>query len=260
MASVVLEVIANNLFQKLFAEGRLWRHLAIVCIWTAILTDGRRHTAIRRRRSGAGLPGRMVGFGKYVRGGSGHERPSETGTACRRRHGARGRGNLADARASRSDRKRMRMDFLVHTDQPCAYDEEILDSGSQILRCTAPPRSAALRTGYGRCICRVLRRNPQPRASLQRIPSLAGSAGRSCRPHRAQPFRYFAAGCTRSWMRSAYLRVAKQWIQANATHLVGASRVAGRALFGANGIRMSESGFSTAESTSSRSAALRTGA
>ena len=33
-------------------------------------------------------------------------------------------------------------------------------------------------------------------------------------------------------LRRAYLRTAKQWIQSHATHLVGASMVAGRALFG----------------------------
>src|SRR6185503_11608802 len=36
------------------------------------------------------------------------------------------------------------------------------------------------------------------------------------------------------WLRSTYLRLAKQWIRSNATDLVAASRVAGRALFGAD--------------------------
>src|SRR6185503_20416555 len=52
----------------------------------------------------------------------------------------------------RADRHRVQMDFLVHTDHPCAYDAEILDRGSQILRCTAPRRSPL----YAREISRLL--------------------------------------------------------------------------------------------------------
>ncbi len=37
LASVVLEVLANNLFQALFASGRLWRNLGILCAWAAVL-------------------------------------------------------------------------------------------------------------------------------------------------------------------------------------------------------------------------------
>lgn len=35
----------------------------------------------------------------------------------------------------RIDRSQFRMDFLVLTDQPCAYDEEVLSLGSRIIRC-----------------------------------------------------------------------------------------------------------------------------
>src|SRR5208283_1463389 len=33
------------------------------------------------------------------------------------------------------DRQRFRMDFLVHTSQPCAYDNEIAAFGSRIIHC-----------------------------------------------------------------------------------------------------------------------------
>ncbi|MBW4644533.1 MAG: glycosyltransferase [Goleter apudmare HA4340-LM2] len=36
------------------------------------------------------------------------------------------------------DRKYFQMDFLVHTIQPCAYDEEIFGLGSQIIPCLYP--------------------------------------------------------------------------------------------------------------------------
>lgn len=37
-----------------------------------------------------------------------------------------------------TDRDRFSMDFLVHTDDPCAYDAEILALGSRIIPCLAP--------------------------------------------------------------------------------------------------------------------------
>lgn len=36
------------------------------------------------------------------------------------------------------DRDRFRFDFLVHTDKPCAYDDEIRDLGSKIIPCLVP--------------------------------------------------------------------------------------------------------------------------
>lgn len=36
------------------------------------------------------------------------------------------------------DRDRFRFDFLVHTDKPCAYDDEIRDLGSKIIPCLIP--------------------------------------------------------------------------------------------------------------------------
>ncbi|NJR59166.1 MAG: glycosyltransferase family 1 protein [Cyanobacteria bacterium CRU_2_1] len=38
------------------------------------------------------------------------------------------------------DRDRVHMDFLVHTVQPCAYDDEIFTLGSQIIPCLYPSR------------------------------------------------------------------------------------------------------------------------
>jgi hypothetical protein len=36
------------------------------------------------------------------------------------------------------DRNRIKMDFLVQTEGYCAYDEEIQDLGSRIIRCPQP--------------------------------------------------------------------------------------------------------------------------
>ena len=40
LAAVVLEVLANNLFQALFTSGKLWRHLAILSLWAILLLIG----------------------------------------------------------------------------------------------------------------------------------------------------------------------------------------------------------------------------
>ena len=33
------------------------------------------------------------------------------------------------------DRDEFKMDFIVHTDQPCVFDEEIRDLGSKVIPC-----------------------------------------------------------------------------------------------------------------------------
>ena len=50
------------------------------------------------------------------------------------------------------DRTRFQMDFLVHTTQPCAYDEEIRGLGSRIIPCMRPRRPLA----YARDLTRIL--------------------------------------------------------------------------------------------------------
>jgi glycosyltransferase involved in cell wall biosynthesis len=46
------------------------------------------------------------------------------------------------------DRDRLHMDFLVHTDQPCAYDDEVRTLGSQILPCLEPSQLLLYRTNF----------------------------------------------------------------------------------------------------------------
>lgn len=48
------------------------------------------------------------------------------------------------------DRKRFQMDFLVHTEQPCAYDEEIRSLGSKIIPCPYPSRLWTYRKNFSR--------------------------------------------------------------------------------------------------------------
>ena len=100
-----------------------------------------------------------------------------------------------------TDSARIRMDFLVHTDRSCAYDEEVQALGARILRCPghrqllAVLRAALLRSSGG---SRPVRRSAQPRALLQRLRPGCGQARGSPRANRAQshdrlPYRSAAA-------------------------------------------------------------------
>src|SRR5205085_4359911 len=53
----------------------------------------------------------------------------------------------------RVDRRRLQLDFLVHTGDAGAYDQELLELGGGLFRCTDPLYSPA----YPRSIGRVLR-------------------------------------------------------------------------------------------------------
>jgi glycosyltransferase involved in cell wall biosynthesis len=50
------------------------------------------------------------------------------------------------------DRKRFSFDFLVHTTQPCAYDEEIRELGSKIIPCLHPSRPWQFSVNFRRLI------------------------------------------------------------------------------------------------------------
>lgn len=51
------------------------------------------------------------------------------------------------------DRSRFQLDFLVHTDEPQTYDEEIRSLGGRIIPCTAPKKPIQ----YGRRLARILK-------------------------------------------------------------------------------------------------------
>ena len=53
----------------------------------------------------------------------------------------------------RIDRDRFKMDFLVHTEQPCAYDDEVRNLGGEIIPCLHPRKPLL----YRRNFLRVLR-------------------------------------------------------------------------------------------------------
>jgi len=50
------------------------------------------------------------------------------------------------------DRGRYQMDFLVHTEEPCAYDEEVKSLGSRIIMCFHPSNPAAYAFNFRRVL------------------------------------------------------------------------------------------------------------
>jgi glycosyltransferase involved in cell wall biosynthesis len=132
------------------------------------------------------------------------------------------------------DRDRFRMDFLVHTTQPCAYDDEIRALGSQIIPCLDPPRPWF----YARNLKRILReRGPYDivhshvhhySGFVLRLAQQAGVPVRMAHSHNDTSSVEADAGL----MRRGYLTLMKRWIARHATVGLAASRLAASDLFG----------------------------
>ncbi|MBX3234785.1 MAG: glycosyltransferase family 1 protein [Nitrospiraceae bacterium] len=132
------------------------------------------------------------------------------------------------------DRTRFRMDFLVHTDKPASYDEEIAGLGSDVIPCLGPGRPWT----YSQGLRRILRaRAPYDvihshvhhySGLILRIAARQGIPIRIAHSHNDTTSLDLAAGV----FRRQYLRVTKHWIAQYATHRVACSTNAAGALFG----------------------------
>lgn len=136
----------------------------------------------------------------------------------------------------RMDPKAVRMDFLVHTDRPAVYDEEILALGSRILRCPytkAPARYAtrfflsAVQAGPFDVLHSHVHHFSGLVVTLGRI---AGIPVRIAHSHNDTSSLDSRAGL----IRTAYLELTRRLIAANCTHGLGVSRAAATSLFGPN--------------------------
>jgi len=134
----------------------------------------------------------------------------------------------------RSDPQLLQMDFLVHTDTPAAYDREIVERGSRLLRCRTSWRSPA----YG-CAVRSLVRQYGPYDAIHsHVHYFSGVLlalirglqvpTRIAHCHCDSFPRDLAAG----WLRRRYIQAAKAGLERYATHWLAASEKAGRGLFG----------------------------
>lgn len=132
------------------------------------------------------------------------------------------------------DRERYQMDFLVHTDQPCAYDEEVRALGSRIIPCLRPDQP-------WRYACNLLRalRDDGPydvvhshvhhfSGFVLMLARLAGVPIRIADSHSDTPLVDRRSGL----LRRLYLQSMQAAIKAHATHGLASSQAAATALFG----------------------------
>jgi len=134
------------------------------------------------------------------------------------------------------DRERFQMDFLVHTTQPCAYDDEICSLGSKVIPCLHPSQPLT----YARSFKRILREyGPYDivhshvhhfSGYVLRIAKQAGVPVRIAHSHNDTSSLQAEAG----WARRLYLALTQQWILCYATLGLGCSVEAAADLFGAD--------------------------
>jgi glycosyltransferase involved in cell wall biosynthesis len=134
------------------------------------------------------------------------------------------------------DRDRFQMDFLVHTTQPCAYDDEIRSLGSQIILCLHPARPLNYTSNFKRILAENGRYDIVHShlhyfsGYVLRLAHQAGVTVRIAHSHTNTAASETNAGL----YRYLYLAVMKSWIARYATLGLGCSRDAASDLFGPN--------------------------
>lgn len=132
------------------------------------------------------------------------------------------------------DRARFRFDFLVHTEHPAVFDEEIRSLDGRIFPCLHPRRPLA----YARALARILREQGPFDVVHSHVHHFSGNVLRIARRNGIRRRIAHSHNDTRlldgnaNWPRAVYLRIMKSMIRRNATAIVGASSEAAKALFG----------------------------
>lgn len=132
------------------------------------------------------------------------------------------------------DRDRFQIDFLVHTSQPCAYDQEIIALGSKVIPCLAPSQPLL----YARNFKRILREDGPYNiihshvhhfsGYVLRLAKQAGVTTRIAHSHLDTTKLHSQARL----LRRGYLKLMTQWIAHYSTFGLASSRKAAIALFG----------------------------
>ncbi len=132
------------------------------------------------------------------------------------------------------DRDRFRLDFLVHTTQKCAYDDEIRALGSKIIPCLHPSQPWL----YARNLKHILREYGPYDIVHSHVHHFSGYVLRLAQ-HAGVPVRISHSHLDTSQLhaqagllRRGYLKLMTQLIDRHATIGLGASRKAAVALFG----------------------------
>lgn len=132
------------------------------------------------------------------------------------------------------DRDRFQMDFLVHTDKPCAYDEEILSFGSRIIPCLKPAKPWL----YARNFQRILSEYGPYQIVHSHLHHFSGYvlylAKKAGIPVRIAHIHTDSSSLEikTKWKRRFYLGIMKRSIKLYATTGLACSRKAAAALFG----------------------------
>ncbi|MEG4806453.1 glycosyltransferase family 1 protein [Microcoleus sp. F8-D3] len=132
------------------------------------------------------------------------------------------------------DRDRFQMDFVVHTEKPCPYDDEVRDLGSKIIPCLEPAKPWL----YGNNFKRILREyGPYDivhshvhhfSGYVLWLAKQAGIAVRIAQSHNDTSSVQAKAG----WYRRLYLALTEWWVDRCATVGLGVSYKAAASLFG----------------------------
>ena len=133
------------------------------------------------------------------------------------------------------DRERFHLDFLVHTDQPQAYDEEVRSLGAEIISC---PKPSSQPWAYARHFKRALRERKPYDIIHSHVHHFSGFILRLARQEKI-PTRISHSHTDLSQVvekagisRRMYVKVMKRWIDKNSTVGLAASRKAASCLFG----------------------------
>ena len=132
-----------------------------------------------------------------------------------------------------ADRERFQMDFLVHTAQPCPYDDEVRALGGNIIPCLHPARPWT----YARNFRRALAEHERYDIVHSHVYHYSGYVVRLARragvPVRiAHSHSVLMPGDAAKASRRLYLALTRRWIRRHATAGVAASGKAADALFG----------------------------
>ena len=131
------------------------------------------------------------------------------------------------------DRQQFQMDFAVHTDRRCAYDDEVEALGSRIYFCPSPSNPVR----YARSFLKILREHgPYDvvhshvhhfSGFVLRLAKSAGVSVRIAHSHSTSP-----VDSPASFSRRCYLQLSRHMIRECATWRLAASGTAGSSLFG----------------------------
>jgi glycosyltransferase involved in cell wall biosynthesis len=132
------------------------------------------------------------------------------------------------------NRERFQMDFMVHTAEPCPYDDEVRALGSRILPCLRPERPWHYAKNFRRILAAygpydIVHSHVHHYSGYTlRLAQHAGVPIRIAHSHNDAP----PQDISPSPLRWVYLTIAKHWIRCFATIGLAASGKAAEALFG----------------------------